>query len=355
MKRETISQALDLLEERHVSATASFDPGAIQEPPERIVPMKKKRILSFTLAAALLLALSVAAYAAWSVHEARQQELKADLKIEENQVSSYHEYAVPDEQASGLVLLSAVNDGDVQRVYVNISPVSEEDAGAFPKETSFSWSIDGTDIGGFAGPGLPAGLSLSGEKEIREAVLQYAYDRETQTMTLECYIDLSFLERAENALGTASLPLLVHMRSGQEEPVSFGPVFFSRTEKQVRYFDFGHALYHEGETDREIEIVGLELTPFSAVWKVSYEGAESFHSPEADQEAYGPWSLLEDKICVEARLIFSDGSEFSTGGALTCPYENGTVNLFCGWGSAIDIDDVQRIVLGDLVLWDENS
>ena len=317
--------------------------------------MKKKRILSFALAAVLLLALSVVAYAAWSVHEAKQQELKADLKIEENQVSSYHEYAVPDEQASGLVLLSAVNDGDVQRVYVNISPVSEEDAGAFPKETSFSWSIDGTDIGGFAGPGLPAGLSLSGEKEIRESVLQYAYDRETQTMTLECYIDLSFLERAENALGTGSLPLLVHMRSGQEEPVSFGPVFFSRTEKQVRYFDFGHALYHDGETGLEIEVAGLELTPFSAVWKVHYEGDAAFHTPGADQEAYGPWSLLEDKVCMEARLLFSDGSEFTTGGALTCPYENGTVNLFCGWGRAIDIDDVQRIVLGDQVLWDENS
>ena len=355
MKRETISQALDLLEERHVSATASFDPGAIQEPPERIVPMKKKRILSFALAAALLLALSVAAYAAWSVHEAKQQELKADLKIEENQVSSYHEYAVPDEQASGLVLLSAVNDGDVQRVYVNISPVSEENAGAFPKETSFSWSIDGTDIGGFAGPGLPAGLSLSGEKEIREAVLQYAYDRETQTMTLECYIDLYFLEQAERALGTENLPLLVHMRAGQEEPVSFGPVFFSRTEEQVRYFDFGNALYHDRETGLEIEVVGLELTPFSAVWKVHYEGDESFHGPETDQEAYAPWSLLEDKVCMEARLIFSDSSEFSTGGALTCPYENGTVNLFCGWGRAIDIQEVQRIVLDDLVLWEADS
>ena len=68
MKRETISQALDLLEERHVSATASFDPGAIQEPPERIVPMKKKRILSFTLAAALLLALSVMSLAQSGFH-----------------------------------------------------------------------------------------------------------------------------------------------------------------------------------------------------------------------------------------------------------------------------------------------
>jgi hypothetical protein len=28
------------------------------------------------------------------------------------------------------------------------------------------------------------------------------------------------------------------------------------------------------------------------------------------------------------------------------------VNLHCGWGSAINIDDVQRIELGDLVLWE---
>ncbi len=27
-------------------------------------------------------------------------------------------------------------------------------------------------------------------------------------------------------------------------------------------------------------------------------------------------------------------------------------NQFCGWGSAINIDDVQRVVLGDLVLWE---
>ncbi|MCR5576455.1 MAG: hypothetical protein K6F56_05550, partial [Oscillospiraceae bacterium] len=122
--------------------------------------------------------------------------------------------------------------------------------------------------------------------------------------------------------------------------------------EQRRYFDFDHTVYHDTELDKDIEIVGLELTPFSAVWKVSYEGAESFQTPDADWDAYQPWSKLEDKVCIDTQLIFSDGSTFSTGGALTTPYENGTVNLFCGWGSAINIDDVQRIVLGDLVLWE---
>ena len=352
MKRELISQALNMLDDRHISDTASFDPGAIQETPERIVHMKKKRIISIALAAALMLALGAVAYAVWSIHTARQQELKADLKIEENNVSSYNEYAIADDQASGLVLLSSVNDGESQRVYVNISPVSEEDAGGFPKQTSFSWSIDGTEIGGFAGPELPTSLSLSGQDEIREAVLQYAYDKETQTMTLQCYIDVSFLEQAKNALGTDSLPLLVHMTVGQDETTTFGPASFTPAAEQSRYFDFGHAVYHDEELGKDIEIVGLELTPFSAVWRVSYEGAASFHTPEADQAAYEPWGILEDKVCIEAKLVFSDGSEFSTGGALTCPYENGTVNLYCGWGSAINIDDVQRIVLGDLVLWE---
>ena len=352
MKRETITLMLNGLADNYISEATIFCPDAIQESPERIVHMKKKKMITLALAAVLMLALGVAAYAVWSIHTARQQELKADLKIEENNVSSYMEYRVPDEQAGGLVLLSSVNDGDIQRVFVNISPVTEENAGGFPKETSFSWSIDGTEIGGFAGPELPTNLTLNGTDEIREAVLQYAYDKETQTMMLQCYIDVSFIEQAKASLGTDNLPLLVHMTVGQKETTTFGPSLFSKTEEQSRYFDFGHTIYHDTELDKDIEIVGLELTPFSAVWKVIYEGAESFHTPEADWDAYQPWSKLEDKVCIDTQLVFSDGSTFSTGGALTTPYENSTVNLFCGWGSAIDINDVQRIVLGNVVLWE---
>ena len=142
------------------------------------------------------------------------------------------------------------------------------------------------------------------------------------------------------------------MTVGEEETVTFGPVSFTQTEVQHRYFDFGNAVYHDAQLDKEIEILGLELTPFSAVWKVNCEGAASFHNAETDWETYQPWSELEDKVCIQTKLVFSDGSTFSTGGALTSPYENGTVNLFCGWGGAINIDDVQRIVLGDLILWE---
>ena len=63
MKRESISLALNDLDERHISDTAAFSPPAGQGSPERIVAMNKKRIVTFALAAVLILALGITAYA----------------------------------------------------------------------------------------------------------------------------------------------------------------------------------------------------------------------------------------------------------------------------------------------------
>ncbi len=65
MKRETISLALNRLNDRHITDTETFSPGAVQSSPERIEHMKKKRIVTLALAAVLLLALGISAYAAW--------------------------------------------------------------------------------------------------------------------------------------------------------------------------------------------------------------------------------------------------------------------------------------------------
>ena len=63
MKRESISLALNDLDERHISDTAAFSPPAGQGSPERIVAINKKRIVTFALAAVLILALGITAYA----------------------------------------------------------------------------------------------------------------------------------------------------------------------------------------------------------------------------------------------------------------------------------------------------
>ncbi len=63
MNRELVSRALSGLDDRHISDTMCFSPGVMRDAPERTVHMKKKRILTVALAAALLLALGVTAYA----------------------------------------------------------------------------------------------------------------------------------------------------------------------------------------------------------------------------------------------------------------------------------------------------
>jgi len=357
MKREMLSDALNRLDERHISETEVFAPGLMQSTPERNLNMSgytykrtSRRFVATLIAACLVLALGIAAYAAWNIHAARQQELREELDIVENKAESYVEYSVSEEKESDLVLLSTVNDGQEQRVYVNISPVSETEAADFPENVSFGWNIEGTELWGHAGPVLPTELSVSGD-EIKAAVLEHAYDHESGTMTLLCYVNTEAAKKATSELGTDELPFMLNMRIG-DETRSFGPVPLSLTEEQRREFDFGPAVYHDRELDKEIQILGLELTPFSAVWKVAYESAGDFHKPEADWDAYRPWSMLEEKVCIESEIIFADGSRFSTGGALTTPYSDGVVNLSCGWGKAIDIYAVERIVLGDLVLWE---
>ena len=49
MKRETISLALNSLDDRHITDTAVFSPETVQRSPERIVYMKRKRIVTLLM------------------------------------------------------------------------------------------------------------------------------------------------------------------------------------------------------------------------------------------------------------------------------------------------------------------
>ncbi len=63
MNREKAFEALENLDERYIAEAVRYAPGDAAAPPERKTPMKTKRILTLALAAALLLALGVTAYA----------------------------------------------------------------------------------------------------------------------------------------------------------------------------------------------------------------------------------------------------------------------------------------------------
>lgn len=66
MSRETAFQILGDLDEQYVAEAVRYAPEAAAGAPERIKPMKTKRIITLALAAALILALGVAAYAVYT-------------------------------------------------------------------------------------------------------------------------------------------------------------------------------------------------------------------------------------------------------------------------------------------------
>ena len=67
MKRETITLMLNGVEDGFISETAVFRPASRQESPERTAHMKKKRIITAALAAALMLVLGISAFAIWGI------------------------------------------------------------------------------------------------------------------------------------------------------------------------------------------------------------------------------------------------------------------------------------------------
>ncbi len=344
MKRETLSEAIGGIDSRYLAEATAPAPVGASGPSERIRPMKKKRIITLALAAALLLSLGVVAYAVSSIHAQRQQELHDSLQADNT--ASYVEYEVPGENADGVVLLSTINDGDFQKVYLNISPLTEEELDRFG-ELELLWRIDGVKGRGICEAQVPDGLSLTNPEEIREALNKYCYDPETQTYTICCAVSNEYHLKE---LSGADAVLHVGLWQGDEEIKEFGSVKIPRTEKETRYFAFDNASYTD-EKGHVLHIVGLELTPVSAVWKFSFADDEEIHA-DRDQSRLVEWAAPEEYVTIGAQIELESGERFSTGGSMTSTYADGTVNNSCHWGTAVDIHAVQRITLDGTVLWE---
>lgn len=322
------------------------------KPKKEIVHIRSRRVIPFAFAAARLLSLGIVAYAISSIHAARQQELRAERNLNEHQTESYVEYETPDESTPGVVLLSTINDGEFQEVYVNVSPVTEEEIAGYPeKPISFRWQIVGSDLKGFADPWIRPGSSAHTPEALRALVQRDAYDPETQTLTLCCHVFSESLAAFLEGSGADEAELELFLAEDYIATRSFGSVSLTPTAQDRRSFDFGSVSWKDDESGKEVELIGLELTPVSSVWHLRYPAAEAVYTG-SDLELQKAWLRVEDSICMNARIIFSDGSSMATKGALIARYEDGVVSLYTGWPRAIDITDVQQIVLGDLVLWE---
>ena len=322
----------------------------------------KKMMRTFLIAAVITALLSVTAYAVYSIHTAKQEKLREQLKIEESKTESYMEYDTAYQETSGLVLLASINDGEFQKVYVDISPVEPEIIAGFLENYSFFWNIEGWEVDGFS-PWLIAIPVIKTEPPLSAKIIE-AYDENSKTLTLECNISNDAILQAKQAENSESIRLTVALLDRQamadsgnnsvnewlSSQENYGSVRFIPTEQEIRVFDFRNTIYIDQESGQEITLVGLDLSPTSAVWKFSFDNDDEIYLNN-DQLWLVPWLQVEDKITNGAKITFADGNSFCTYGALRGYYENEVVNCYCKWEKAININDVESITLGDLTLW----
>ena len=335
------------------------------------------------LAAALAALLGVTAYAAASIHQRRQQELKADLQIEENHVSDYVQAegagTAASSDAPGITLLSVQpsNDGFV-RFYADVYPVPEDYVrdsvtGGAAAETGEDWdlrsvnyftSLDGeswreasihtrdwdfaeADTVTVTDPDTGNTWRRPTAKAIQAKQREQGYDAETQTLTLECLFSREELP-AGAAEAQVHLICAEYLASIDEQGIEtdndagvlidFGTVNVPLAETAVRtvLFSEPREFTVEGEfgpvTGR---LMGAELNADGVTWLYEMEGV------------YSGEDILEitDDFERDAVLELSDGSEKPV--SVSVRSELGPVlKNYCGVSGTVDIGAVTGVTAG---------
>ena len=341
-----------------------------------------RRLAALAAAAALLLALGVTAYAISSIHQRRQAELRDSLGIEENQVESYVEYDTgTGENTAGITLLSAVADGEIQQVYVNISPVSPEEVTACAVTEKFVWSIDGGNTFSFAEPYVPKEQFTISESDmttfydpdtgvenwhvnpdvVAERMLTYAYDEETQTLTLRCSILRSLMDVTKSAeLRIWGITMRPKDEGGTDVSLDrdYGSVSFNPTGLEVRELMLDTpVVFENSETGECGTIEGLIVYPTGLTWLVAHPDAENVYRSdwtEEERAEYRPlqvsWLNSIEEALSGAKLNFTDGTSFAIPVIVHMPFEDGWAKGVTYWKKTININAIESVeIMGQTV------
>ena len=341
-----------------------------------------RRFVTLAAAVALLLALGVTAYAISSIHQRRQAELRDSLGIEENQVESYVEYDTgTGENTAGITLLSAVADGEIQQVYVNISPVSPEEVTACAVTEKFVWSIDGGNTFSFAEPYVPKEQFTISESDmttfydpdtgvenwhvnpdvVAERMLTYAYDEETQTLTLRCSILRSLMDVTKSAeLRIWGITMRPKDEGGTDVSLDrdYGSVSFNPTGLEVRELMLDTpVVFENSETGECGTIEGLIVYPTGLTWLVAHPDAENVYRSdwtEEEKAEYQPlllsWLNSIEEALSGAKLNFTDGTSFAIPVIVHMPFEDGWAKGVTYWKKTININAIESVeIMGQTV------
>ena len=312
MTREQLSRVFCNLDERQIAEAYQFDPDLCGRSPERIVHMKKKRIITFALAAALILALGVTAYAIGvGIHRQRQAEMRENFGMEDNSAPAYQEYTVPEENTSGVTLLSAINNGGSQRIFVNVSPVTRDDLALTQHPVMFS--ING-------GQTWEQAMTAGDENS--------AYDVESQTLTVSCMFGTGGKQPGEE------ITVLFNVNGS----LDLGSITVKITDPDTRLIRFPEPITLTNPvTEKPVSVIGVELRGNQAIWMLETEDAAYFYGDhssdnEADvklrQDNIITWINWLDEQFRAMKLNFADGSSCSfnghdfsdVDGNLVCPH-----------------------------------
>ena len=365
-------------------------------------PVKSRIIRTFLLAAILLALMAATAYAIVSIHQQRQQELRENLKIEENHVAGYQEFeeaskpegtaAEAKEKEASVQLISTFRKGEFADVYFSISPISREEAwdaigwehkNAVYVIASNSRELDDAyrKIGKGTEKGLYGRFPVMPPIQVdeylrpqgtREELLEKYYDADTQSLMLKTefllsyeavdwskpvYMNVKIIELASIA---SSFDESVEEYSARYNPVCVGdygtvPVTISEAEYLAADFSGKDILVQAPSSDKVLQVLGVKIYASEVELQVTHENVDLiFNLPRDDDEVLQKgyelmldWLTVYDQVLDGSALLMEDGTQVKLNPSESTPYENGVVTLYSRLPSTIDLQKVTAIsILG---------
>lgn len=298
MTREQLWDIIGNIDDRFIAEAAQYDPKQRSRSPERIGVMSKKRLITFALAAALILALGVTAYAiGMGIHRQRQTEMRESFGMEGSSAPAYEEYDVPEENTSGVTLLSAINNGGSQRIIVNVAPVTRDDLALTQHPVMFS--ING-------GQTWEQAMTAGDENS--------AYDAESQTLTVSVMFGTDGKQPGEE------ITVLFNVNGS----LDLGSLVVKITDPDTRLVQLSEPIVLTNPvTEKPVTLIGMELRGNQAIWMLETEDAAYFygdHSSDSEADAklrqdnIVTWINWLDEQFRATKLYFADGSSCSFNG-----------------------------------------
>ena len=402
MKREQLSSIICNIDEQLIAESHQYDPDLCNHSPERIVHMNKKRIITFALAAALMLALGITAYAIVSIHQKRQQELRDSLKIEENHVAGYQEFeenpimegtvTASEGKEPYVQLISTFQKGEFADVFFSISPITKEEAwdaiGWDHKNVIYVIASNSGELddayrrkGDEARKDLYVRFPVLPPIQVdeylrpqgtREELLEKYYDPDSQSLMLSAqflldydpvdwnkpvYLNVKIIELSSLA---TSMDETTEEYWERYDPVcvrDYGtvPVSISDAEYIENDFRDKDIRIQVPESDKVLQLVGMKIYAAQVEWQFTHEDIDLiFNLPRDDNEAFHrgfelqlEWLAVYDQVLDGSELIMVDDTRIKLNPSESAPYENGIVTLYSHLGSTIDLRKVTAIsILG---------